>query len=414
MGNPIVVVGAGLGGLVAAKHLQQKGETVVVLEASDRIGGRLVTDEVEGFRLDRGFQVLFEAYPAARAELDYAKLDFRAFSPGCLIRDAGTFHKVDRTDPFGTALSSYLSIGDKLRVVELTRNCLGMSDHQIWHMPDMSTARYARQMGFSPEFLDRFLRPFFGGIFLDRSLSTSCRVFLFYWKMLAQRRTVIPAHGIGEIPAQLAKGLTIRTGARVSKLSGSSRVSSVVLESGEEIAAKAVVVATESKEAARLAGIETVEGQLGQVCLYFQVPNPIVESPHILLTTDPGLVNMVVPVSGVVPESAPAGKHLVSVTILGDPEESMETLAMMAKAELEDWFPGKGVERWHLLRGYRIPFAQFSQPAGFRSHLPGQTPGRDGLYFAGEFTAYSSINAAMESGANASALLMEDLRRVSA
>lgn len=387
---------------------------MLVLEASDHVGGRLATDEVEGFRLDRGFQVLFDAYPAARAELDYAKLELKPFSAGCLIRHEGRFHKVDRADPLGTGLSSYLSIGDKLRVIELTRNCLGLSDHQIWHLPDMTTARYVRQMGFSPEFLDRFLRPFFGGIFLDRSLSTSCRVFTYYWKMLAMGRTVIPAKGIGEIPAQLAKGLDIRTGARVKRLVGGSRVTGVELDSGETIEASAVIVATEANEAAKLAGIETVEGALGQICLYFEAPTPVIETPHIALTTELDLVNMVVPVSVVVPDSAPTGKHLVSVTILGDRDESVETLAMMAKAELEDWFPGKGVERWHLLRGYRISFAQFPQPPGFRNHIPGQTPGRDGLYFAGEFTAYSSINGAMESGSKVADLVIEDLRRVTA
>jgi monoamine oxidase len=54
----VVVVGAGLAGLSCAKQLSGMGRRVILLEASDRVGGRVRTDVVDGLNLDHGFQVL--------------------------------------------------------------------------------------------------------------------------------------------------------------------------------------------------------------------------------------------------------------------------------------------------------------------------------------------------------------------
>jgi phytoene dehydrogenase-like protein len=83
---PVVVVGAGLAGLAAARELQARGVDAVVLERSDGVGGRVRTDAVDGFLLDRGFQVLLAGYPEAARVLDYDALDLRAFYPGALVR----------------------------------------------------------------------------------------------------------------------------------------------------------------------------------------------------------------------------------------------------------------------------------------------------------------------------------------
>lgn len=363
------------------------------------------TDSHAGFRLDHGLQVYFEAYPAGRRELDYRALDFQAYPSGAAILHDGQFHVVDRSNPLSTAFDPLLSAKDKLLVVELTRDCMGMTEHQIWLTPDKATQLGLRQYGFSPDFLDRFARPFFGGIFMDRSLSVSWRMFLFVWKMLSEGRTMVPAKGIGAIPIQLALELpedSIRLSAGVTSIAGNS----VTLDSGEQIKARAVVVATEAFEAAQLTGLKTIEGSVGQTCLYFEVPEIPHDEDHIMLTSEPSLVQMVTPVSNVVSEAAPSGRHLVSATILGQDERDDNTLADAVRQDLAAWFP---VEGWKLLKVFRLPYCQFAQPPSFNNELPGNTPGRNGVYFAGEFTRYSSINGALESGFLCSQLVMEDL-----
>lgn len=408
MASPIIVVGAGLAGLVAARELQRRGLPVLVLDAADRPGGRLKTDVVEGYRLDRGFQVLFTAYPAARQLLDYGKLDLQRFAPGALVSDHGELHDIDGDTPLKTAMDGFLSIADKLKVLNLTWECRGMSSEQIWRLPDMPTYRHLRQLGFSNEFIERFARPFFGGIFLDRSLNVSRQMFTFVWKMLSEGDTVVPAEGIEAIPRQLATGLPLRMNARVKSLVGERRVKGVVLDSGEVLDAQAVIWATDGPALAAATGYETPTAAKSQICLYFSAPEPPTEQPKIILRTGEGLVNVVVPVSMVNPHVG-GEDALVSVTINGDHPAADDELAAMVKSDAAALLPGLGVESWRLLKAYRIPFAQFAQPPYFRRHLAANTPGRDGLYVAGEITEHSSIQGALASGYETARLAIEDL-----
>lgn len=279
----------------------------------------------------------------------------------------------------------------------------------------MPTERFLRQMGLSNEFLERFARPFFGGIFMDRDLQVSRRMFQYVWKMLSEGDTVLPALGISAIPEQIAQDLpvtAIRLNVRVKSID-TGRKPSVTTTSGEKIDAAAVVVATEAPEAERLTGFVTPKGARGQVCLHFEAPIAPTDSSLIVLRSGSGRTNMVVPMSNVAPELAPYGKHLVCATILGDSDETDGHLAELVRKEVAAWFPLGRVPEWRLLKVDRIPYAQFAQPPGFNNHLPGNTPGRDGLYFAGEFTVSSSIQGALESGAECAALLLQDLGRLS-
>lgn len=405
MDSPVVVIGAGLAGLTCARHLHRAGVDVLVLEKDSRVGGRMKTDVENGFRMDHGLQVYFDAYPAGRSELDLPALDLRAYPSGALIRHEGEFHTVDRSNPISSAFDPLISVRDKVLIFEFTRDCMGMTLPQIWRTPDRSAQLALRQYGFSREFLDRFVRPFFGGIFMDRTLSISWRMFLFVWKMLAEGRTAVPALGIQAIPEQIAADLPaacLRLSTPVKSLEGTT----VTLENGEQINARYVVVATDAPEAERLSGVNTVSGSVGQTCLYFKVPEIPKNTPSIILATEPGLVQMITPVSTVIPECAPAGSEMLSVTVLGQSELSDGDLAIAVLDELQGWFP---VDGWQLLKVFRLPYCQFAQPPGFNDHLPGNTPGRNGVYFSGEFTRNSSINGAFESGRQCARLVLEDL-----
>ncbi|MCE9558475.1 MAG: FAD-dependent oxidoreductase [Armatimonadetes bacterium] len=349
--------------------------------------------------MPRLFQVHFTAYPHAQAHLDYDALTFRAFLPGAMIWDGSEFHRVADPSNFQELMeqgfSRYLSLKDKLLIWKWTDEVQNMTVDEIDAMTDEPTVNHLVRYGFSDGFLAKFARPFFGGIFLDRSLSVSRKQFAFVWKMLSSGQTVIPARGIAEIPLQLAAGLNLRTGAKVMKVDGGV----VTLAGGETLQAEKVIVATEGSVAASLGGVSAPSEFLSSTCVYFQVPEAPVADPILVLRGDtPGIVNHLVPCSLVSPELAPDGKHLVSVTVLGLPDLSDEVLSTEIREELSAWFPKAGVNKWQHLRTYRIPQAQLRQPSGFKHHVAPLRSAGGQVFFAGEYTTNSSIDGAIESG----------------
>ncbi|MBO0791984.1 MAG: FAD-dependent oxidoreductase [Ktedonobacteraceae bacterium] len=418
----IIIVGAGLAGLTCAKRLTEAGHTVLVLEGADQVGGRVRTDYHEdGYRLDRGFQLLFTSYAAARRHLHYDTLKLRKFEPGAILVKKGKLYEIsdplrEPTHAVRSLLNPLLSVADKARLLRLRTRFSAVSSGDIFagkaqDGTDESTENYLRRLGFSSKFIDNFMRPFYGGIFLDRSLSTSARMFQFTFKMLANGDAIIPAEGMQRIPEQLAATLpegSIRRNARVKELliEGNS-VKGVVLTNGERIEAEQVVVATASLEAARLTKLSLPDDAIGSVCLYFAGDERLYPQRKILLNTDPqSLVNNAVLLTNIAPTYAPRKKHLLSVTVLGNPAEDDEALADRCRAEIAGWFPHHNPRTWQLLAVYRIPFSQFAQPAGIYDRLPDNQTEIEGLYLAGEYTKSSSIQGAMHSGEHAAQALL--------
>jgi len=421
MNKPVVVVGAGLAGLVCARKLYQAGIPVIVVDGEDRPGGRLKTDNVGGFRLDRGFQVFFTAYPTAKRELDLDALDLKAFKQGAYIAHGGGLHLLEpqsfgqmlRTK-FAMARDKTIPIKDKQRLQKLCNSLGTLSPREISRMHMTTTRDYLDEFGFGDEIIDRFFRPFLGGIFLDRDLQVDSRQFAFVFSMLEQGQTVVPAKGIEAIAAQIAADIPrylFRFGNKVSEIlrDGEGRPTGVRLDTTETIEASEVVIATTAEEAARLTGKETVSEFRSSTCLYFEAATPCVEGPYLVLNgTGSGIVNHVAPITNVSPEYAPAGKHLAAVTILGNPSQSDEELAEIAKAEVSQWITDKGVNIWRFIRAYRVANAQMAQPVGFLEKLPNNATSLPGIYQAGEFTANSSIDGAIKSGLECAALLLSE------
>ena len=283
---------------------------------------------------------------------------------------------------------------------------------------DETTEAFLRGKGFSERYIDNFVRPFFGGVFLDNSLQTSAKAFQFDWKMLSEGETVIPAQGMGQISEQLAEELIshncVRLGCRVTALvSGAEgRVKGVRLEAGETVSGDAVVVATAAPEAARLTGQRTPQGQVGTVCLYFAGTEPVFSGRKIALHANQNaFVNNVAPLTTIAPTLAPKGKHLLSASVLGVPEGDDVTLYARALADIKRMFAGDlaaltALAAYRPLALYRIPYGQFAQPPGVYPTLPENQTKTPGLYLAGEFTAASSLNAAMRSGEKCAATIL--------
>jgi phytoene dehydrogenase-like protein len=385
-----------------------------VLEAASHVGGRLTTKKIDGFTLDRGFQVLFTAYPAAQDILDLKSLDLRRFGRGAHVFDGTQNHRIEPSNPLALAASPLIGLADKGKLVDWTLDCMGLSPEQIQRLPDVTAERAFRQLGFSHQFLDQFARPFFGAVFMDRSLGMSRRAAAYTWKMLAQGHAAVPAAGMQAIPEQLAAGIDVRLGARVTELTGQRRVEGVRLESGERVAAEYVVVATDGPSAESLTGFSMPKSWRSQTCLHFEAPTAPVDAPLVCLRSGPGTVDLVVPASLAAPEYAPYERHLVSATVIGLDNRPDAELAAAVKDEVAGWFPERRVSEWRLLGVDRIAHAVYEQPPGYGRSLPSNTPGRDNLYLAGEVTTASSIEGAMESGDECARLIQQDMSGVPA
>ena len=397
----VLIVGGGLAGLACALRLQAAGARPLIFERSDGVGGRVRTDQLDGFLLDRGFQVFLDAYPEAGDLLDKESLDLRAFRPGALIyRTSG---KVRMMDVFReprhlieSALAPIGSFADKLRVARLRWRLMRLTTKEIAGHEDITTESYLRRAGFSPPMIDGFFRSFYGGIFLERELQTSSRMFEFTFKMFSQGSATLPSRGVGEIPRQLASRLppgTIRLGAQVTRI----QPGSITLESGEQFRGDAVVVATDATTAAGLVSAGGIDGPVWRsvTCLYFAAArSPLCESIIALNGTGCGLVNNVCVPSDLAPAYAPPGRALVSVSVLGTVDSA--DLESRVLAELEAWFGG-AVREWRHLRTYRIERALPRQEPGNGFTGPGFRQAA-GVYVCGDHLWSASIEGAIISG----------------
>ena len=413
----IVVVGAGLAGLTAARVLTRAGLRVRVLEASGQVGGRVRSYTRQGFTLDAGYQVLFTAYPAVRRQLDLPALDLVTIAPAAVIR-RGTQAQT-MADPFrdpGSLLSTLganaLSVGDKLRVARLALSLKAGPAHALLNGPDESTRAFLTAEGFSAASLQNFFGPFFGGIFLKRDLSTSSRLFRYYFRMLMDGQIALPRAGMGRVADQLADGLNVSLNVRVERLVQTERGVSVVTNLGE-LEAGRVIVATDPPGAARLLGeaapvLESVPSSY----LYYSAQTTTHAQPRLLLNAEDGLINNALInnaqwLSRAVPGRAPEGQDLLVVSVPGQHDQTDAELDAEVRAELVGWY-GAAVSGWSTLGTDRIAHAQFAQPPGYAARLPGHATPLPGVLRASELTSMSGIQGAMESGEKAAAILLQD------
>ena len=392
----VVVIGAGLAGLTAARTIQRSGRSVVVLEASDAVGGRVRTDEVDGFLLDRGFQVMLTAYPELRRQANLDELDLRAFDPGALVWRNGKGHVV--SDPFRapatiatSALAPIGTLGDKMRVAALRLRARRIRHDELLRGNDISTIVALRGFGFSTKIIDRFFRPLFGGIQLDPTLATSRRMFDIIFRSLADGESVVPARGMQRLPEHLAAALTpgtVRLNTRVTSIDATS----VTTATGERITARAVVVATESPAASALLGLPTRESRVvGNVYFSADVA-PTKEKLVILDGTGKGPVLNVAVMSNVSEHYAPKGKHLISVALPGVVNGDLESIA---RTQLRGWW-GTQVDAWKHLRTYAITHAGPTQEPPFSPKQPVDLGG--GRFVCGDHRDTGSIQGALYSG----------------
>lgn len=416
--TPVIIVGAGLAGLTCARQLHRSGSTVKVIEAAGAVGGRVRSDrDADGFVIDRGFQIMLSAYPALRRHVDLDRLGSAAFDAGAVIWTGS--RRIPLADPLRHPSSlirdltaPVFPLADKLRLaqwaLEVARASWDSSANAANEQGvDRSGMDALGRRGFSDAFITRFAQPFWGGIFLDRSLSVSAGVLEFTLRMFLGGSAVLPKEGVGAVPAAIAADLphdAVRLDSTVTEvIREDGRVTGVRLLNGDTIHGSAVVVATDPLTARELTGIELIPvTPVGCVTVYLTgSTDPGIGKKLMLDGTGTSSVNHIAPLSTVQPSYAPAGKHLIAAVMLGEAmlDQSADDIGQRARADVGRMLGQPGA--WDVHRIVRVPFSLYHQEPGLHRRLPGATTGVPGLFLASDATVDASSNGAMLSGETA-------------
>ncbi len=413
--HPVIVVGAGLAGLTAARNLHRDGYPVRVFETEPEIGGRTRSHRsTDGFTIDRGFQILLSAYPALRRHADLDALGARPFDSGAHVWTGSRLVPLRNPlrHPYGIVrdlTSPVLGVGDRLRLVRsaiaLARAPWTTAAEAANAFPDASTFDALHGHGFSDAFIDRFARPFWGGIALDPTLSFSAGVMRFTAKMFLAGDAVLLRDGAGALPHALAADLpagAIATSAPVEALTiEHGRVTGVRVD-GERVPGAAVVVATDPPAAARLTGIDAIPvDPVGCVTVYLATEqDPGIGRMLVIDGTGRQQVNHVAPLSAVQPSWAPKGQHLLAAVLLGDEALARDDAGngAIAARSVADML---GIAPPGVVEVVRVPFSLYRQPPGIHRVLPDAATGVTGLFLASDATVDASVNGAIMSGEDA-------------
>jgi glycine/D-amino acid oxidase-like deaminating enzyme len=399
----VVVVGAGLAGLACAGHLVGAGVGVTVLEASDGVGGRVRTDVVDGFRVDRGFQVLSTGYPEARRVLDLGALDLRLFDSAVTVRRAGRLHRVANPLHAPTGVRTLLDapvdgLRGRLTLGSYAARAAALPVSVLRGRPDVPGPEAWRRAGIPEQVVQDLLGPFLSGVVLEREPTTSRRFLDLMMRMFARGRSAVPAGGMQAMPEQLAAALpsgTVRVGRRVDRVAGDG----VVVE-GAELPASAVVVAVDPWTAPRLVPEIGPAPEARGVTTYFHAARPWQgQRPTLVVDADgSGVANSVV-LTAAAPEYSSDGRSLVATSVVHDPTgpspEEEGLLAVLADLHEQD------TSGWELVAVRDVPRALPAMPAPHPMRRPVTVAGRPGLHVAGDHRDTSSIQGALVSGRRA-------------
>lgn len=429
----VVVVGAGLAGLSCARHLAAGGMDVRVLEAGDAVGGRVRTDLIDGFTLDRGFQVLNTAYPELPRVVDLHRLDLRELDAALtvLVGDerrtivhplrrhshAGTQTNSATGSPTGSLAGSlagsatdalHLPLGGPTGAAALAvyaGACMTLPTRRLRRREDVSAAEAWRRAHIPAAVVDGLLRPFLSGVLLEQDMSTSRRFTDLMLRMFARGRSTVPARGMQRLPEAIAQPLpegTIRLSTAVHRL----RPHGVDSAAGA-VHARAVVVATDGWTAARLLSNAVPDPSPRGVRTVYHAAEPFEgASGNLHLAAERSPVSNSIVISQAAPDYAPPGTMLVSTSLVSgaEPVDPDGRTVRAALARLH----GTDTRAWQHVATYDLPHALPGMPAPHPMRRPVRLQ-RGSVYVAGDHRDTSSIQGALVSGRRAATAVLDDL-----
>ncbi|MCB0326807.1 MAG: FAD-dependent oxidoreductase [Bdellovibrionales bacterium] len=411
--KPVAIVGGGLSGIACARVLHEKNIPFVLFEKSSILGGRVQSENVQGYVLDKGFQVLLTSYEKTMSLLDLSSIQLKAFDPGAIIRSRDHFHEISDPfrDPWGglrTLFSSVGSLGDKLLTLKQRIELQEKKDHEIFNEEEYNSHEYFRRRGFSASIVEEFYEPFFRGVFLDQDLSTSSRYLRYLLKKFSLGKACIPKLGMSQIPLNMAKPLpseSIRLNTSVSHIEGQN----LFLEGGEHFEFSHLVLAIEFDAIGKI--IPSIDLSIrwnGTECFYFEAPRAPRSEKKIFLNAEyvRSFDLLAIP-SNIHPSQAKEEKALVSVSrIQGSSSRDEKEI----KDELQTWF-GDEVDQWKLIHSYSISKA-LPQIDHLKPPESRVLPEHPFAFICGDYTRHPSIEGAVESGYDAATWVIEQQKKI--
>jgi protoporphyrinogen oxidase len=406
----IYIVGAGVSGLVAAQVLENKGYHPIILEASDRAGGRVKTDIKKGFQLDHGFQVLLSSYPAAQKYLDFKALKLQKLKPGAVIFKNGKQQVIgdplrDISTLFSTLFSGIGTLSDKFKIFQLNLKLKNKSVEAIFSSDEISTKEYLQKFGFSSQIIAQFFTPFFTGIFLENELKTSSRMFEFVFKMFGEGLAVIPKEGMEEISKQLVSNLkntTFQYNTQVTSVSDKE----IILHAGDKLVSTATIITTDASKLVKNAPSKNLTWKSCQT-LYFTANKRVIEKPMIgLVSMEDSLINNIFYHTSVASHSNNT-EELLSVTVVKEHQLSEEQLIAAVTKQLKEECT---IDHLTFLAIYHIKRALPDLKNIKYEVSPSETQLSSGIFLAGDVQLNGSLNAAMIAGEKAALQVIASIK----
>ena len=406
----IYIVGEGVSGLVAAQVLENKGYHPIILEASNRAGGRVKTDFIDGFQLDHGFQVLLSSYPAAQKYLDFKALELQELRSGAVIFKNGKQQVIgdplrDISVLFSTLFSGVGNLLDKIKILQLSLRLQKKSIDAIFSSQEISTKEYLQEFGFSSQMIAQFFSPFFTGIFLENKLTTSSRMFEFVFKMFGEGLAVIPKGGMEEISKQLVAKLsntTFQFNTKVRSVSDKE----IILNTGEKLVSTATIIATDASKLINNAPPKNLSWKSCQT-LYFTANKRVIEKPMIgLVSKEDSLINNIFYHTSVATNSNNT-EELLSVTVVKEHQLTEEQLIATVTRQLQEECT---IDHLTFLAVYHIKKALPDLKDIKYEVSPPETQLSSGIFLAGDVQLNGSLNAAMIAGENAALQVIASIK----
>ncbi|MFE3139840.1 NAD(P)/FAD-dependent oxidoreductase [Streptomyces scopuliridis] len=412
----VVIIGAGLAGLAAAHHLTSAGVRVSVLEAAPHVGGRMATDRVDGFRLDRGGRLLTTSYPELLRTPGLEGAALRMFSPGVVVHSDGRNYRTGAVGSARSALTVARALAsaprpplggavDQARLGAALGRLAATPTSRLLARPERTALEALSVRGLPARTVNGFVRPLLSALLCDPELTTSSRCADLALRAFARGRLCVTAGGASVLPELLARTLpegTVRTDVCVTDAS----ISCVTTKEHGEITCRSLVLATGARAAAELLPGLRVPDFHAVTVLHHTAPAPPLTDPALLLDADrSGPVAHTAVMSAVDPSRAPEGRVLISSTVLGTPPPAA-ALDRTVRAQLARLY-GTPTDDWELLAVHHDPEA-----------VPAMAPPHDlrrpvrllsGLYVCGDHRDTNTVQGALFSGRRAAHAILRDL-----